>query len=230
VPQPSSDESRYSLFERVKFSVLSSIAAGVVWLIGCTLRPTMSHEDPTVQSLDEFQTGIFPFWHRCVLPAIWIFRRRRFTVITSQSRDGEYIARAIRHFGFLPVRGSSSRGGQRALLEAKQLLEAGHGAAFTVDGPRGPRYVAKKGPVVLARISGVPITVFYVAVKHAWVLPTWDAMIIPKPFSRLYVRAARKIFVPPDADDAALERYQAEMQAALERATAFAESQCAEKT
>ena len=230
MPQPSSDESRYSLFERVKFTLLSSIAAGIVWLIGCTLRPIMSHEDPTVQSLDEFQAGIYPFWHRCVLPAIWIFRRRQFTVITSQSRDGEYIARAIRYFGFLPVRGSSSRGGQRALLEAKQLLEAGHGAAFTIDGPRGPRYVAKKGPVVLARISGFPITVFYVAVKHAWVLPTWDAMIVPKPFSHLYVRAARKIFVPPGADDAALERYLAEMQAALERVTAFAEAQCAEET
>jgi lysophospholipid acyltransferase (LPLAT)-like uncharacterized protein len=228
VPQQSSDESSYSLGERVKLTLLSSIAAGVVWLIGCTLRPTMSAEEGSVQSLDEIYPGIFPFWHRCVLSAMWLFRGRQLAVMTSQSRDGEYIARAIRRFGFVPVRGSSSRGGQRALLELDGLLEKTHGVAFTIDGPRGPRYVAKKGPVVLARISGVPIMAFYVAVERAWVLPSWDAMLIPKPFSRVYVRVARKIFVPPDADDAALERYQTEMQAALERVTEFAESQYVE--
>lgn len=228
MPQQSSDESSYSLGERVKLTLLSSIAAGVVWLIGCTLRPTMSAEEGSVQSLDEIYPGIFPFWHRCVLSAMWLFRGRQLAVMTSQSRDGEYIARAIRRFGFVPVRGSSSRGGQRALLELDGLLEKTHGVAFTIDGPRGPRYVAKKGPVVLARISGVPIMAFYVAVERAWVLPSWDAMLIPKPFSRVYVRVARKIFVPPDADDAALERYQTEMQAALERVTEFAESQYVE--
>jgi len=97
--------------------------------------------------------------------------------------------------------------------------------AFTIDGPRGPRFVAKKGPVWLAKASGVPITAFYVAVERRWVLKTWDAMVVPKPFSRIFVRVGRKIFVPPDADDAALERYHAEMQAALERVTAFAEEQ-----
>ncbi len=145
--------------------------------------------------------------------------------MTSQSRDGEFIARVIHRFGFVPVRGSSSRGGQRALLEMKQLLAEGHAVAFTIDGPRGPRYVAKKGPVLLARMSGVPITAFYVAVERAWVLNTWDRLVIPKPFSRIHVRFARKIFVPPDADDAALEQYHAEMQAALDRITAFADAQ-----
>jgi lysophospholipid acyltransferase (LPLAT)-like uncharacterized protein len=131
----------------------------------------------------------------------------------------------IRRFGFIPVRGSSSRGGPRALLEMNQQLKQGNAVAFTIDGPRGPRYVAKKGPVLLARMSGVVITAFYVAVEKAWVLKTWDALVIPKPFSRIYVRFARKIFVPPDADDAAMDRYYIEMQSALDRITAFAESQ-----
>src|SRR5262249_50078026 len=143
-------------------------------------------------------------------------------VMTSRSLDGEFIARVIRRFGFVPVRGSSSRGGQRALLEMNRLLAEGHACAFTIDGPRGPRYVAKKGPVLLARMSGLAITGFYVAVERAWVLNTWDALMVPKPFSRIYVRFAKKIFVPPDADDAAMERCQAEMQAALERITGFA--------
>jgi lysophospholipid acyltransferase (LPLAT)-like uncharacterized protein len=225
VPQDSRAERRFSLLQRLKFSVVAWLAATFIRLVGATLRITISYEEGAIQGLDEIHPGIFPFWHRCVLPATWLFRRRELAVLTSQSRDGEYIARVISRFGFLPVRGSSSRGGQRALLELNTLLAEAHGVAFTIDGPRGPRYVAKKGPVWLARMSGVPITAFYVAVERAWVLPTWDALLVPKPFSRVYVRVARKIFVAPDADDAAMERYQAEMQAALERVTEAAEAE-----
>lgn len=218
---------RFTLLQRIQLTLVSWIVPLILRLIGCTLRATMSYEEDAIQSLDEVYPGIFPFWHRCVLPATWLYRHQHPAVMTSRSLDGEYIARVISRFGFLPVRGSSSRGGQRALLEMNELLAQGHAVAFTIDGPRGPRYVAKRGPVLLARISGVAITAFYVAVERAWVLKTWDALMIPKPFSRIYVRFARKIFVPPDADDAALERYHAEMQAALDRITAFAESQFA---
>ena len=112
-----------------------------------------------------------------MLPATWLFRNRDIGVLTSLSRDGEYIARVIRRFGFVPVRGSSSRGGQRGLLEMETMVKAGGAVAFTIDGPRGPRYVAKKGPVMLARLTGIPITAFYVAVEKPWVLKTWDAMV-----------------------------------------------------
>jgi len=225
VPEQPRVGRRFTLLQRLKFAVLSGMAAALVWLIGSTLRTTISLEDGAVQGVDDIYPGIFPFWHRCVLPAAWLFRKRRIGVMTSRSRDGEYIARVISRFGFVPVRGSSSSGGHRALLEMKQLLTEGSAVAFTIDGPRGPRYVAKKGPILLARMSGVAITVFYVAVERAWVLNSWDRLMIPKPFSRTYVRAARKIFVPPDADDAAMERYYTEMQAALERVTEFAEAQ-----
>jgi lysophospholipid acyltransferase (LPLAT)-like uncharacterized protein len=194
-------------------------------LIGCTLRPTMSYEDGAISGLDDLYPGIFPFWHRCVLPAAWLFRQRHIAVMTSQSLDGEFIARVIRRFGFVPVRGSSTRGGQRALLEMDRMLSERQAVAFTIDGPRGPALVAKKGPVLLARSSGAPITAFYVAVQRAWVLNTWDRLMIPKPFSRVLVRVAGRMFVPRDAGEAALERYHAEMQASLERVTAYAESQ-----
>lgn len=209
----------------MQLALVSWLVPAILRLIGCTLRETTSYEEGAIQSLDEVYPGIFPFWHRCVLPATWIYRHQHPAVMTSQSRDGEFIARVIRRFGFIPVRGSSSRGGQRALLEMNQQLADGNAVAFTIDGPRGPRGVAKKGPVFLARMSGAAITAFYVAVESAWVLNTWDKLVIPKPFSRIYVRFARKIFVPPDADDAALERYHAEMQAALDRITEFADSQ-----
>lgn len=221
----SSPEPRFNLRQRIQLTLVSWIVPVLLRLIGCTLRPTMTYEEGAIHGLDEIHPGIFPFWHRCVLPATWLFRRRHLAVMTSQSFDGEYVARVIRRFGYLPVRGSSTRGGQRALLQMNELLAKDNGVAFTIDGPLGPRYVAKKGPVQLAKMSGVAITAFYVAVERAWVLKTWDALMIPKPFSRVYVRFARKIFVPPDADDAAMERYHAEMQAALERITSFAEAQ-----
>ena len=218
-------EARFTFSQRIQLTLVSWIVPAILRLIGVTLRETTTYEQGSIQSLDEIYPGIFPFWHRCVLPATWVYRHRQIAVMTSQSRDGEFIARVIRRFGFVPVRGSSSRGGQRALLEMDQQLEQGKAVAFTIDGPRGPRYVAKKGPVLLARMSGVPITAFYVAVESAWVLNSWDKLVIPKPFSRIYVRFAKKIFVPPEADDDDQERYQTEMQAALDRVTAFAESQ-----
>ncbi|HTS55083.1 MAG TPA: lysophospholipid acyltransferase family protein [Burkholderiales bacterium] len=227
MPEPPSAEPRFTRLQRIQLSLVSWIVPALLRLIGCTLRTTMTYEEGAIQSLDEVYPGIFPFWHRCVLPATWLYRHQHPAVLTSQSRDGEFIARVISRFGFLPVRGSSSRGGERALREMNTLLSRGHAVAFTIDGPRGPRYVAKKGPVLLARMSGVPVTAFYVAVERAWVLNTWDALVIPKPFSRIYVRFARKIFVAPDADDAALERHHSEMQAALDRITGFAESQFA---
>jgi lysophospholipid acyltransferase (LPLAT)-like uncharacterized protein len=216
---------RLTLLQRIQLTLVSWIVSTIVALIGRTLRMTITYEEGSIRGLDKIAPGIYPFWHRCVLSATWLFRNRDIGVLTSLSRDGEYIARVIHRFGFVPIRGSSSRGGQRGLMEMATMVNAGGAVAFTIDGPRGPRYVAKKGPVMLARLTGVPITAFYVAVEKAWVLKTWDTMLIPKPFSRAYVRVAKNISVPPDADDAALNCYHAEMQASLERVTDFAESQ-----
>jgi lysophospholipid acyltransferase (LPLAT)-like uncharacterized protein len=218
-------ERQFTLLQRAQFALVAWLASAFIALVGRTLRVTFSWEEGSIGSMDNVYPGIYPFWHRCVLGATWIFRRRNFAVLTSRSRDGEFIARVIHRFGFVPIRGSSSRGGQRGLLEMHSFVENGGGAAFTIDGPRGPRYVAKRGPVLLARTTGVPITAFYVAMEKGWVLKTWDAMMIPKPFSRAYIRVARKIFVPPDADDAQLNAAYTEMQAALERVTAYADSQ-----
>jgi lysophospholipid acyltransferase (LPLAT)-like uncharacterized protein len=220
-----SGERPFTLWQRLQFALVAWTASTFISLVGRTLRIEFSWEEGSIGSMDNVYPGIYPFWHRCVLGATWIFRDRNFAVLTSKSKDGEFIARVIRRFGYVPVRGSSSRGGQRGLLELDSFVKDGGGAAFTIDGPRGPRFIAKKGPVLLARTTGVPITAFYVAMENPWVINSWDAMMIPKPFSRAYIRVARKIFVPSDADDARLDAAHAEMQAALERVTAYADSQ-----
>lgn len=103
-------------------------------------------------------------------------------------------------------------------------LAAGHHVAFTIDGPRGPRYVAKPGPVSLAQISQCQIVCFYVAAERAWVLNTWDRMLIPKPFSRVYTHAGRPIVVPLDASEGQRVSFHAAMQAELERVQQIAEA------
>jgi lysophospholipid acyltransferase (LPLAT)-like uncharacterized protein len=152
-----------------------------------------------------------------------MWRKQHIAVMVSRSFDGEYIARIIERLGFVAVRGSSSRGGAGALLGMKSVLESGESVAFTIDGPRGPKYVAKPGTVTLSRISGHAMGTFYVALSNAWVLRTWDEFMIPKPFSKALVRLGRKILVPPDADEAQLSDYHAQLQTSLDRVTAFAE-------
>jgi lysophospholipid acyltransferase (LPLAT)-like uncharacterized protein len=143
--------------------------------------------------------------------------------MVSRSFDGEYIARTIEKLGFSATRGSSTRGGATAQLGLKSQLENGAPVVFTIDGPRGPKYMAKPGPVFLSRASAAPMAAFYVALSDAWVLNTWDALMIPKPFSKALVRFSAKIKVPADANDAEMATYHQHLQAALERVTSFAE-------
>ena len=144
--------------------------------------------------------------------------------MSSNSYDGEYMGRIIRKFGFVAVKGSSSRNAVRALLGLRRALQEGWSVAFSIDGPRGPRYKVKPGPVALARSSGVPLTMFHMAVDRAWVLNSWDRMMIPKPFSRVLMRFGKLIVVPPDASDEDVERYQQELQDSLDRVREFAEA------
>ena len=158
-----------------------------------------------------------------MIPAMYLWRDLQVRVMSSDSFDGEYTGRIMRKFGFVKVRGSSSRGAVRALLCMRRELEEGWKVAFTIDGPRGPRYVAKPGPVTLARSTGVPMVAFHIAVENAWVLRTWDRLMIPKPFSRALMRVSRKISVPRKIEDSAIDHYQSQLQSALDRTRAFSE-------
>ena len=213
----------FTFAERVKLALISFFGYWFVRLVGSTLRYEISAE--TEEGMHEPRhPGIFAFWHRCVIPAAYPWRNQRFAVLTSRSFDGEYIARIITRLGHEAVRGSSSRGGAEGLRELQRVIEEGRSAVFTIDGPRGPRYVAKRGATALSRITGVRVVPFYVAVEKHWTLRSWDRMIIPKPFSRAHARAAAPIHVPLDADDETFNRCQAEVQAALERVRDAAEA------
>ncbi|HZU21680.1 MAG TPA: lysophospholipid acyltransferase family protein [Terriglobales bacterium] len=211
---------RHTFIQRLLLALVPWAANLAIRVIGPTLRLQLSLAPGSPAGPPHFPM-IYCMWHRCVLASAYVFRNRALRVMISRSFDGELIARTVGRLGYVPVRGSSSRGGAGALLEFREQLKNGASVVFTADGPRGPRYVAKPGPVLLARDSGVPIIAFHVAIEDAWIVRSWDALIIPKPFSRGVIRAQAPIMVPADAEDGA--PYLAELQRRLEAARDEAE-------
>ncbi len=159
---------------------------------------------------------IYTFWHDRIFLGTYFFRDRGIVVMTSKSLDGEYIARFIKRFGYGAIRGSSSRGGARALVEMIKTMRLGHPMAFSIDGPRGPRYEAKPGPLILAKKTGNPIMPFVVEPRRFWTLKSWDQMQIPWPFSRVAVIIGEPIYVDDKASDAEIGSKLADLQASLD--------------
>ena len=213
---------RWTLRQRITLNLIIAAGYSFIRLLGPTLRVAVSYEEDAQKTLDE-RPLVASFWHECMIPATYIFRDMGIRVMSSFSYDGEYMGRIIRKFGFVAVKGSSSRNPVRALLGLRRALEDGWTVAFTLDGPRGPRRKVKPGPAGLARSSGLAMTTFHAAVDNAWVIRSWDRMLIPKPFSRVLVRVGKLIHVPANANDEDLNRYSEELQASLDRVCAFAE-------
>jgi hypothetical protein len=222
-PQPASGARRFTLRQRIVLRIIIRLGYSIIRLIGPTLRISVSYQEGAQKTLEQHPL-IASFWHSCMIPATYIFRDMGIRVMSSNSYDGEYMGRIIRKFGFVAVKGSSSRNAVRALLGLRRALEEGWTVAFTLDGPRGPRHKVKPGPVALARSSGLALTMFHAAVDRAWVLKTWDRLMIPMPFSRVLVRVGKLIPVPEDATDEDVERYTAELQSSLDRVCQFAEA------
>lgn len=204
--------------------IVPRLAALLIVLIGCTLRFVVIAEDGAAPAPLPAQ-GIYCFWHGCTFAAGWYFRRYRACILISRSFDGELIARTLARLGFRSVRGSSSRGAVPGLLALRQEVERGGLAIFTADGPRGPAYRSKMGPVKLAQRTGRPIGCFHLHAERAWTLRSWDRFQIPKPFSRVAVSWARSVPAPgPQATTDELEQTRQALDAALERARAQAQA------
>jgi hypothetical protein len=215
---------RFSLRQRFLLWLITWAGYLLVRLIGPTLRFTIVAESGDYPGHGPPPPDIYCFWHRAVVPSAWCFRNRQVSVMTSRSFDGEYIARVIEKLGFRTVRGSSSNFAVGALIGMRNELARGYPVAFTIDGPRGPIYQAKPGPVLLAKRTGRPIVCFYIAVQRAWILNSWDRMVIPKPFSRAVVYFTSPIPVPADAGETQMDLLHQQMQEALERSRREAEA------
>jgi hypothetical protein len=196
----------------------------MVWallrIVGLTWRYEVIAEDGVTPVLFGQRPGpeIYCFWHQCVLPCTMYFRRSHAVILVSRSYDGELITRILRKFGFGAVRGSSSRAGREGLLGLKRVLESGRSAIFTADGPRGPVYQTKMGPIKLAQLTGAPIGAFHLQPERAWVMKSWDRFLVPKPFTRIVVSWANWTHVSEDLPADQFESKRQELNDAIERA------------
>ncbi len=157
-------------------------------------------------------------WHNRLMylcPALPKNVLRNTSAVISASRDGQYLADFISFFGSKALRGSSSRKGANALLGAIKAIESDRNVAFTPDGPRGPMYKIKSGPIMLASKTGGVIVPFVLNSSRCWKLKSWDAFQIPKPFSSITMILGEPINVPPDADEETLEHFRVKAENAL---------------
>lgn len=160
---------------------------------------------------------IYTFWHDRIFLGTYFWRKRGIVIMTSKSFDGEYIARFIQRFGYGAIRGSSSRGGSRALVEMIKAMRGGLPMGFALDGPRGPQYEAKPGPVILAKKTGNPIMPFVFEPKKFWQAKSWDKMRVPKPFTKALLVIGEPIYVAADVDENGVTAKLAELQRSLDR-------------
>ncbi|HEX8720819.1 MAG TPA: lysophospholipid acyltransferase family protein [Pyrinomonadaceae bacterium] len=211
------DLSGYGFKDRLAVRAAAWVFYLLIRAVGSTLRFRVEGREHWDEAARGGALPVYTFWHDRIFAGTYFFRGRRIVVMTSRSFDGEYIARFIQRFGYGAVRGSSSRGAVGALVELAALVRKGCPAAFSIDGPRGPRHVAKMGAVLLAKRTGQPVLPFGVNAERCWRLPSWDGMQIPVPFSRVVVSFAPPLRVPADADEQALGAARDELQRALER-------------
>jgi hypothetical protein len=215
---------RFSLWQRVQIFCASWAGFLANSLVGYTLRWEVIGWENWEAARRMGKGLIYTFWHCEIFSATWFWRKRGIVVMTSQNFDGEIIARIIRKQGYGAARGSSSRGAARALVEMVRCLRRGSDAAFTIDGPRGPRFVAKPGSVQLAKATGAAILCFHAAVRRALVFrQSWDLTEFPLPFSRAAMFVAPPIMVPRDTDRAEQARKLQQVQATLDELRSRAE-------
>ena len=206
---------------RLMLWAVPPLVAALLRVLAATLRYEEICEDGGEPDKRD-GASVWCFWHRCLLPATCFFHGRPRTVLLiSASFDGGLIARTIERLGYRTVRGSSSRAGSSGLRALARAVGDGATAVIPGDGPRGPRYLLKPGVTKLAQLTGLPVHSFYLLPQRAWALRSWDALLVPKPFSRVVMVWGRPV-APPQSGDSG-EEARLETEATLERLRALAE-------
>jgi lysophospholipid acyltransferase (LPLAT)-like uncharacterized protein len=214
VPDDAAADWQLSFRKRTEVSAIATLGYPVLRALGSTWQWKVSGAEHIDAIRAQGRHPIHAFWHGRILPATHYFQRRGIVVITSENFDGEWIARIITKFGYGTSRGSTSRGGPRALLQLVRDVKS-KGVAFTLDGPRGPAEVAQPGAVWLAKATGNPLLPFHAEAASSWTMKSWDRTQIPKPFTTVALAIAEPLYVPRDAGEAALEEWRLRLQQSL---------------
>src|SRR5687768_7486298 len=183
-------------WRRTKAAAIAAAGYPIVAALGRTLTWKVDGAQHYDELLRAGRPPVLALWHGRILPATLYWRRRGIVAMTSQNFDGEWIARLMARFGYRAARGSTSRGGARALVQMRRELIGRHAVAFTVDGPRGPARVARPGALWLAGATGLPILPFHIEASRYWSARSWDRGMIPKPLARVSVAIGEPFDVP----------------------------------
>jgi lysophospholipid acyltransferase (LPLAT)-like uncharacterized protein len=159
----------------------------LIRLIAMTWRVRRVNDEPVRALRASGQRVIFTLWHGELLPLLWDHREQGIAVVISEHRDGEIIAQIAERLGYATVRGSTSRGGGRALIGLMRTIQAGRDGAVTPDGPRGPAHVFAAGAAIAAQRTGAPLVMVRASASRAWHLKSWDRFLVPKPFATVRV-------------------------------------------
>lgn len=183
---------------RTRWSI--RLGVWVLRVLAATWRVRVHGREPwTVRQARGAPAVVLTLWHGQMLPILIAHRGQPCRVLVSEHRDGEIIAQVLAAFGFGAVRGSSTRGGTRALLQLAQVVQDGHDIAITPDGPRGPNRSVAAGPLLIAQRTGAALVPLVADVSRAWRLRSWDAFEIPKPFARITVLYDEPLQVAADS-------------------------------
>jgi lysophospholipid acyltransferase (LPLAT)-like uncharacterized protein len=206
---------------RLDFGGRAVVYLGSAFLraIGSTWRIEIVGEDEVSRLGRSRVGGVFALWHGQLLPLIWHNRDRDVSILVSEHRDGEMIARVAQSLGYGVIRGSTTRGGGRAILEVVSAVRSGRIVAITPDGPRGPAKKVAPGPLIAAQRSAAPLVPAAAWASAAWRLSSWDSFMIPKPFAKIRIAYGEPIHVSDQSARGAALR-----SAELEQAMADAEA------
>lgn len=191
------------------------LGANVIRVWGSTWRFRLVDIDHMEAARELAPATIYAFWHGRMLPLAYKYRGRMVHVLASEHRDGELMGQTIRFLGFGHIRGSSTRGGARAIREMVTRIGQGFDLGLTVDGPRGPKFVVKPGLVEVAKLTGSPVVPVATGSRVHFVLSSWDAFEIPVPFTVVSVRFGEPILVPYDASPQVIELKRREVERSL---------------
>jgi len=179
---------------RIQIPLIAAAVYSVIRTLGPTLRYEVLGWQHAERTYAAKKQCIWAFWHRVIIPVVWWARNRGIVVMNTTAFDGQWTRKVIEWLGFDTAQGSSTRGGLRGLTVMARRMQQGRDSVFTIDGPRGPRYIAKPGPVMLARKTGCPIVVFHSAVDRGKTFTnTWDHFLLPAPFARAVILIAPPI-------------------------------------
>ena len=193
----------------------------VVRLLGKTCRIRFINLEAAASGTAALEATIYAMWHDQLLTMLVCNQHiiRGLGTLSSEHPDSEMIVRLVSRLGLRPIRGSSSRGGMRAMLALIRELKSGGSMVFTPDGPRGPRHKAAEGIIALAQLSGARIIPIACAMRPRLRVRSWDRLQIPAPFARGIVAGGEQLRVPADIDAATRETFRAELESRLESLT-----------